>query len=138
MKKVFVDTDILLDLLTGREPFHAPAAALFTLSEKGIIAVFTSSLIFSDLFHILKKSSTGANTWKVLARLRHLVNILAVDEAAIDRALYSRFGTFENAVQNYTAEAGGMTHFITRNVKDFKASTLKVMTADDFLQLQGL
>jgi predicted nucleic acid-binding protein len=138
VNKIFVDTNILLDLLAKREPFYTHAAALFSLSEKGMINLCTSPLVFSDLYYILRKLSDRENAWSALLRLRRLVSVLAVDDTVIDRALESKFTDFENAIQNYTAETGGTSYFITRNVKDFKASCLTVMTAEDFIQFSGL
>jgi predicted nucleic acid-binding protein len=135
VKKVFVDTNILLDLLAKRGDFYAPAAMLFSLSEEGRISVSTSSLVFSDLFYILRRLSTGENARRALCGLRRLVRILVVDDRIVDKALDSQFKDFEDAIQNYTAEAGGMSYFITRNVKDFKVSNLTVMTAEDFIHL---
>ena len=55
MKKVFVDSDIILDLLAKREPNYIYAAELFTLIDQQKIIGFTSPIVFANLHYLLKK-----------------------------------------------------------------------------------
>jgi predicted nucleic acid-binding protein len=133
MKRLFVDTDIILDLLTKREPFYIHSAILFTLIESGKFRAFVSSLIFSNLFYILRKENTRDKTIEILTKLKSLVTILPVDKKIIESALQSGFKDFEDAIQYYTAKGGKSDFIITRNIKDFKLSDIDVISAEDFL-----
>lgn len=62
MMKLFVDTDIILDLLAEREPHYIHSAKLFTLIDQQKIAAFTSPLVFANLHYLLKKLTSNANT----------------------------------------------------------------------------
>jgi len=54
-KKVFIDSDIVLDLLCKREPFYEYAAEVFTLGDTKKIELITTSLVFANVYYILKK-----------------------------------------------------------------------------------
>ena len=134
MTKLFLDTDIFLDLILARVPHHASAAQLFTLIESQSIHGYTSPLTFSNLHDLLRRATHRAATLQHLRKLRLLVHIAAVDEKIVDQALASEtFGDFEDALQHYTAVAHTMDGLITRNTRDYKRATLPVYTADEFL-----
>lgn len=51
--KVFLDTDIVLDLLLERQPFYTSASKVFAMADKKNIALFVSSLTFANANYIL-------------------------------------------------------------------------------------
>lgn len=134
MEGVFVDTDISLDMLAARQPWYHAAARLFTKADKKEIKIHVSSLSFSNLHYVLRSENTTAATRRILNNYRILVNVLAVNEKVIDLALQSLFKDFEDAIQYYTAVENNIAVILTRNLKDYKNSTIPVMTADDFLK----
>jgi predicted nucleic acid-binding protein len=58
---------------------------------------------------------------------------LAVDSKTIDLAIASDFKDFEDAIQYACALAHNLTTIITRNIKDYKKATIKVLTPETFL-----
>ena len=133
--KIFADTDICLDLLTGRKPFNNIAEKLFTLADLGKIKIHVSSLSFSNIDYLLKSQYKSNESRKILLRFKTLVTVLAVDDKIIDLALASDFNDFEDALQNFSAEFQKEIHVIvTRNTKDFKTSSLSVMTPETYLR----
>jgi predicted nucleic acid-binding protein len=134
MDKLFIDTDIILDLLTAREPFYNYAATLFSLADKNKIELYVSSLSFSNLNYILSKQFTAIQAKRLLLKFKTLVKVLAVDEKITALALSSDFRDFEDALQYYTATANNIKMLITRNIKDYKQADIPVMTAEQFLK----
>ncbi|MBA4320675.1 MAG: VapC toxin family PIN domain ribonuclease, partial [Flavobacterium sp.] len=96
MIKLFVDSDIILDLLAEREPHYIHAARLFTLINQNKIIAYTSPLIFANLHYLLKKQTTNFVALKSLRKLKTLINILAIDERVIEQSLNSEFNDFED------------------------------------------
>ena len=135
MDKVFIDTDIILDLLAKREPFYPHAAELFSLIDKKILKAYVSSIIFSNLHYILKKLTNKDTALKSLLKLKLLVSVLPVDEKIIELALASDFNDFEDAIQFYVAKENNIQYLLTRNIKDFKKADISVMTAEDYLKI---
>jgi len=130
---IFVDTDIILDLLARREPFFTAAARLFSLAEQDNIHICVSSLAYANLFYILRKEHSSAIATTILKKLSRLVTILPVDSETVVLALDAGFSDFEDALQYHTALKKGVACLVTRNIKDFKRSSIEVCTAEEFL-----
>jgi predicted nucleic acid-binding protein len=134
---VFVDTDIVLDLLTGRQPFHQSAAQLFSLVERGDLKACVSSLTFANLFYILRKETSAPKAIEILKKLRQLVTVLAVDDGIVAKALDAGFTDFEDALQYHTALGKGIDTLVTRNVRDYRKPAIAICTAEEFLAQHG-
>ncbi|GHU30442.1 hypothetical protein FACS1894172_03740 [Spirochaetia bacterium] len=50
-RKIFVDSDIIMDLLAERDLFYTHAAELFTIAYKGKIELYTTALVLSKTSH---------------------------------------------------------------------------------------
>jgi predicted nucleic acid-binding protein len=134
MNGVFVDTDIVLDLLGNRKPFYRHAAELFTIADRSEITIFVSSLSFSNLNYILSKQYSSNQARKILMKFKTLVTVLSVSEKVVELALLSDFKDFEDALQYYTALENGVTLMLTRNLKDYKTAGIPIMTAEQYLK----
>ncbi|MBU0560321.1 MAG: PIN domain-containing protein, partial [Bacteroidetes bacterium] len=134
MIKLFVDSDIILDLLAKREPHYLHAAKLFTLIDQQEIIAFTSPLIFANLHYLLKKLTSNVSALKSLRKLKTLINILPIDERVIEQSLNSEFNDFEDAIQYFTAVNNGINLILTRNKIDYKKSKIAISTAEEFLK----
>ena len=135
MNKLFLDSDVILDLLTKREPFHLGSFFIFEKAERNELNLFASSVCFTNMFYILRKSYTSVQVYNMLNKLIGLVNVLNVDSRIIHASLSSSFSDFEDAVQYFTAKENGMDVIITRNVKDYKHKDVPVMTPVEFLKI---
>ncbi len=135
INKVFLDTDIILDLFGERLPHYTFSARLFSLIDKNKVKGFTSATSITNLHYILTKYKSKSISIASINTLKTLINILPVDEKIISRALESHFTDFEDAIQYYTAVENDLIFIITRNVKDYKHSKITVCTAEDYLSL---
>lgn len=133
MVKIFVDTDVCIDLLSGRQPFNISAAKLFSLADSRKIKICISALSFSNIDYVLRSQYSATASRNNLAKFKTLVTVLSVDNKTIDLAIASDFSDFEDAIQYYCAIENGIQTFLTRNIKDYKKATIKVMTPDTFL-----
>ena len=134
MIKLFIDSDIILDLLSQREPHYIHAARLFTLIDLNEVVAYTSPLVFANLHYILRKHTSNASALRNLRKLKTLVKILPLNERVIEQSLNSEFNDFEDAIQYFTAVNNGITLIITRNKVDYKRSKIDVLTAEEFLK----
>jgi len=135
MKKLFIDTNIIIDLLSRREPFYDESAELFSLADQKIIELNISSLTIANTSYTLLRQIDSKKTKEILRKLRLIVNILPLDDKIIGVALNDdSFTDFEDGLQYFTAIENNQDLIITRNLKDFKISKLPVMTARQFLK----
>lgn len=135
MKKLFVDTNIVIDLLSRREPFFKEAATLFSLADKKQIELTISSLTIANTSYALLSQMDSIKAKSTLRKLRLIVTILPLDDKIIGLALNDEtFSYFEDGLQYFTAIENGQDLIITRNLKDYKISSLPVMTAKQFIE----
>ena len=133
MSKIFADTDVCIDLLSNRKPFNAAAEKLFSLADIGKIEVYVSSLSFANIDYVLRSQYSGHDSRQIIAKFKTLVSVLPVDSKTIDLAIASDFNDFEEAIQYYSAIENGITVLVTRNIRDYKNATIKVVTPETFL-----
>ena len=133
MNKLFVDTDVILDLLGQRIPHFHFSAVLFTFAEMKKLELYTSPLILANTFYILRKQIGIDEAKKALRKLRILLHIIDSSEAVVDKALNSDFSDFEDAIQYYTALEHGISVILTRNLRDYKNASVIVQTPEAFL-----
>lgn len=133
-RRIFIDTNIMLDLLGEREPFYDPIAKIASLAEGGKLTIVASPLSFATVHDLLSKFEDRKNAMKKLRMFRIISEISTMDEKVIEKGLNSSFKDFEDALQYFSATASDCNIILTRNGKDFKKSALPVMTADEFLK----
>jgi predicted nucleic acid-binding protein len=135
MKRIFVDTNIILDLLSKREPFYQESADLFSLADKKVIEIYISSLSIANTNYTLTRLTNSENAKVILRKLQLIVNILALDDKIIGLSLNDNsFPDFEDGLQYFTAIENNIDTIITRNLKDFKAAKIPVLTAKQFIE----
>jgi len=134
MEKVFVDTNVIIDLLAKREPFYKDAQDLFTMSDKKEIQLCISSLSFVNAYYSIVKHHKDVDAKKFLAKFKVLVTVFPLEDKAIELALASDFDDFEDGLQYFVAMDNQADIIITRNKKDFRSSKIPVLTAEEYLK----
>jgi predicted nucleic acid-binding protein len=134
MEKVFIDSDIILDLLLRRDPFALSAAELFELGSNTTVQLYTTAVILSNVFYVLRKSSGNEKAKKRLYDLRSIVHILPIDEKIVDFGLASEFSDFEDSLHYFAAKENEIPVLITRNTKDYKVKDMAVQTAEEYIK----
>ncbi len=133
MKKVFLDTNILVDLIANRKPFSRFAIDIFQLAEENKLQIFTSSHSISTTHYLLRKYLDEKLLREVLYNLLECLTVIAVDVDIIKKGLRSNHKDFEDSIQVLCASSIDQIHcIITRNVKDFKGSVIPVLSPDEF------
>lgn len=135
MKDAFIDTDVIIDYITDRKPFSDQAEMIFAMIEKKKIKGHTSALCFSNLYYLIRQKLSRKMTISILKDLASILNILKVDEDSVLKALESDFKDFEDALQYYSAsDYKRIDLIVTRNVRDYKHSSLAVMSPDTLIK----
>lgn len=133
-KRLFLDTNVILDLLGERERYYEPMAKLATLADKGVLTLVVSPISFATLNYFLAKYESAKIAQEKLRKFKIICEICKLDEHIIEKGLNSSFRDFEDSLQYFSAVDSDCEIIITRNGKDFKKSLLPVMTADEYLK----
>lgn len=133
MTRIFADNDVIIDFLIKRGPFFYEIKAIFQLAAERRLKIHISSVTVVNANYIVERAETGAKALNKTEKLVKLFHILNVGDSTIKKALASNFNDFEDAVQNACAMESNIDILITRNVKDYRQSTLSIMTPKEFL-----
>jgi predicted nucleic acid-binding protein len=134
MSRLFLDTNVILDLLAHRDPHFDSIARLATLADQKKLALVSSPLSFTSVDFILNKYESEHSVRAKLRKFKIICEVGEVNEETIEKGLNSAFKDFEDAVQHYSALQANCSVIITRNAKDFKHSSIPVMTAEEYLK----
>ena len=136
MKNIFLDTNVLIDFFADRKPFSIEAARLFNYSIKKKINLYISAVSYNNIYYILRQSCSHIETIKILTELNEWTVIIDVSKEIINKSLKSDFRDFEDAIQYNCAKSLKKIDFIvTRDTKDFKTSSLPILTPKEAVTL---
>ena len=134
MKHIFMDTNVVIDFLADRQPFSLHAAKLFDLTIDGKVIIYISAVSYNNIYYIFRQSLTNNATIKLLEELTEVAEIVNITKAIIKQSLKTDFKNYEDAIQYYCAlSIPEIDVIVTRDTKDFKKSTLPVLTPTEAL-----
>jgi predicted nucleic acid-binding protein len=133
-EKLFIDSDIILDVLMERNRFYESAAGIFDLGIAKEVNLFTTAVVLANVFYFIRKKHGIEKSKELLRRLRLFISILSVEEKIVDLALNSKFGDFEDGLQYFAGKEHSITVLITRNVRDYKEKDIPIQTADEYMK----
>ena len=131
--RLLIDGNVILDVLENREPHVADSAKIWKLCETDQMEGYVSGLTFSNLVYIMRKELNPEKINEVFKSLGLIFQFTDLTVSDIAKAAELQWGDFEDALQAATAERIHADNIITRNVKDFKQSTIVAFTPAEFL-----
>jgi predicted nucleic acid-binding protein len=132
VKRVFVDTNIIVDLIADRRPFSKFAIRLFSKAENRRVKLFTSSHSIATTHYLLKKYVDEKQLREILENLLDYLTVVAISQDVIKKGLKSKHKDFEDALQIISASTiDNLDCIVTRNIKDFKGSEIPVFSPDE-------
>ena len=131
--KLFLDTNVVIDLLGEREPFYGSAAMIATLADKGKIQLIVSALTYSTVYYLLSRFEDKEVVKEKIRKFKVIAETSDLSDKIIEKGLASNFTDFEDSLQYYCALKMDCDILITRNGKDFKESDIPVLTPDEYL-----
>lgn len=134
MRKVFVDTNIILDFVLCREG-QQYAMDLFQMAEEGKIELFVSFLSMANVAYVARKHRTKEELYEYLRELSSLFKILSMDETQFNEALTTIVPDFEDLLQYVCARKSGCDCIVTNNVRDYSFSEIPIYKPIQFLSL---
>ncbi len=139
MTNLLLDTDVILDFFFDRKPYSEHSVTILSLCELNKIKGYITPIILSDIYYLLRQTASHDKVIEKLSQLLNITEILSIDRNSILLALNSKFKDFEDALQNYSAEINGnISIIITRNLKDYKNSSLSVMSPENYLKTRSI
>ena len=136
-KNVFIDTNVLMDVLIQREPFYMASAQIWSLAEKGIVCGLISVISFNNIYYVARKQKNRRIAKRILVSLRDTFVPVALNEQILNQAIDAGFTDFEDAIQYFSAVHGAADYLVSRNPKHFKNVDLPILAPDEFIVALG-
>jgi predicted nucleic acid-binding protein len=131
--KVFVDTNVLLDVLLERREFFADSASVWTLAEWGRIRGLVSAVSLTNIYYITSRLEGQRTAVKAVKLVRDSFHSVSCDDQIINQAIGSGIKDFEDAVQYCSALRAGADCLVSRDPKHFRGADLAVLAPGEFL-----
>ncbi len=133
-KNIFLDTNILVDIVTNRHPFSKNAISIFDYCQKSNTKMYSTSHSIATLHYLVKKIVDEKELRLIIEDLLDTISIIGVTESILKKSLKSKHKDFEDAIQIVSAQSiNNMDCIVTRDLKDYKFAEISVLTPDDFL-----
>ena len=131
--KVFIDTNIFLDILCRREQFVDDALSIFDMAVDDRIELLISDLSIANIKYITRKEISTDKFYELIQTFRPIFSIVPLGADVVDRAISMKANDFEDALQYFSAVQAGADCLITRNIKDFGFAKMEVLDSSTFL-----
>jgi len=134
--KIFVDTNVLLDVLAKREPFYREAARIWSLAERGKIEAQVSVISFNNIYYIVRRAGDRKVAERALRLMRDIFTAVPLNTQVLNQAMDAEFRDFEDAIQFHSAVYAGAECLITRDADHFPSTAFPVLSPAEFLASQ--
>jgi predicted nucleic acid-binding protein len=131
--KVLVDTNVILDVLLDRRPFSKDATRILALVEESKIEGFLCATTVTTVAYLLGRALTAMKARSALQGLLDIFEVAPVNRPVLEQALRSEISDFEDAVLEQSGRLVAVDAIVTRNIKDFRKSTVTVLDPVELL-----
>lgn len=133
--KIFVDTDVIVDYLTDRQPFANYSTLVFELHEQRRIQLYMSALSVNNIYYVSRRLIGEKKTLNLIDRLIDNIEVIGTTKTEIKNAFQTGFKDFEDSIQYSTAQTiKGIEAIITRNIKDYRKSKIAIFTPEVYIR----
>ena len=135
MKRVLLDTNVVLDVLLDRQPYAEASAAAWAAVETGVAEGMLAAHSVTTLHYLVRKEKGSLKAKRIISGILRVFGVAAVDSAVIQEALQMPFSDFEDAVTAAAARLAGCECIVTRDPKGFRESPVRALTPEAVLPL---
>ena len=134
--RVLIDTCVIIDALQSRVPFAEAAQRLFLYSANKQFEGYITAKSVTDIYYLTHRlTHSDSETRKILSKLFTLFHLLDTTSLDCRKAISSEISDYEDAIMAETAIRSEIDCIVTRNIKDFKNSTVKVFEPSALLMI---
>lgn len=133
MVKIFLDTNVVLDIIGKREPFYEDAKLFLNLHAEGLAQLQIAESSLGNLYYLTFNVYKLPFSEFILSEFIQVCEVISGGKDVIPQSINSDFKDKEDALQYFTALRNKSDFLITRDIKDFKTATeIPVMTPKQF------
>jgi predicted nucleic acid-binding protein len=137
MRRMLVDTNVVLDVLLDRQPHVAASAAVWAAIETGAATGFLAAHAITTIHYLVRKELGGAKAKRTISAILRVFDVAAIDRSVLDEALHLSSPDFEDSVTAAAAQLAGCDFIVTRDPKGFRGSPVRPLTPEAVRPLLG-
>ncbi len=134
MISALLDSDVILDYVLNRQPFHGEAEKVFEALASIQFIGYVSAIALLNVHYFAEKEQDSVFALEEVKQLLKILEVAPIEESSFHTASALGFDDYEDAVQCASAIAEGLDAIVTRNVKDFAKSPIPVYSPAEFLK----
>ena len=127
--------NVILDLLLDRAPFSQAAGELLSAVEAGQLSGYVCATTITTIHYLATKVVGARKARTEVRKLLSLLEVAPVNRSVLDGAIRSKVADYEDAVISEAARHIGADAVVTRNVRDFRASGIRVYSPVEMLKI---
>ena len=131
--KIWIDTNIILDVLCNRKGFFEDSSKIWKMCETNRIEGYISALSVPNIVYILRKELDPEKTMEIIQKLTLIFDVLYLKSSDLKNAAAMLTSDYEDAIQMCQAARIHAEHIVTRNIRDFKESSVQALTPAELL-----
>lgn len=132
--KIFIDTNVILDVLCNRPPFVEDSLKVFRCCEAGQVSGYISALSIPNIVYIMRKELDSEKVKEILSTLTSIFSVVDLRKSDLTKAARLQFADYEDALQSVCAARTKATYIVTRNVKDFQNSPVPAIKPSELFE----
>jgi len=131
--KIFLDTNVILDVLTKRENFYINSAKVLTFVTEKIVSGYISAITINNIYYILRKLKDKETAKNFIAEILEYFEVIPLTKDILSQAIKINIPDFEDGIQFFSALDSRCDFLITRNNKDYPKIGIKIITPSEFI-----
>ena len=140
MKKIFLDANILIDILDDKRPSSRESAKVFELLVRGVeeFTLFTSCDLLTTVYYFTRKPLGQELALIKIKKLNHIIKVIEFGNSEIDEAIElmernKKYTDLEDTIQYVMARKEKCDYIIT-NDKNFASGDVPVLNSKEALK----
>jgi predicted nucleic acid-binding protein len=135
--KIFLDTNVILDVLIKREPFYIDSSKVLTLVNEKIVSGYISAITINNIYYILRKLRDKETAKNFTAEILESFEIISLTKDILSQANKTSISDYEDGIQFFSALDCGCDFLITRNDKDYPKFGIRIITPGEFFGMDS-
>ena len=131
-RRIFLDTNVILDFFLEREPFYYDALKLWAACEEGAVDVYVSALTINNVHYIAQRIKSPTTAMIAVRGILDVFNVVPLDKELLRRAADLHDRDYEDDIQLQSAVKAGCSHLFTRDPTHFHSKAIAIVPPSSF------
>lgn len=134
MDRLFLDTNVLLDMMIPSRPYSDEALAIAKMADSSEVRAYICAGSLKDVYYITRKYADDSAVRAIIKSFMMMFEIVSVDRSVCEEALVSDEPDFEDGIVRAAAEMVRADIILTRDKSAFAASWIPSMQPVEYLE----